>query len=47
MVTGGGSKGCLNATLSPIFMEMENGTVVKESSLGGTHVSLPCVWEEE
>ncbi len=28
-------------------MEVENGPIVKEMSLGGTHSPLPWLWEEE
>ena len=34
-------------TLSPIIMEVENGPIVEEASLVGTHSPLPRLWEEE
>ncbi len=33
-------------TLSPIIMEVENCCIWKVSTIGGTHFSLPWIWEE-
>ena len=33
-------------SLSPIIMEVENGYIWKVTTIGGTHFSLPWLWEE-
>ena len=35
-----------NVTLSPIVMEVETGRIWKVTAIGGTYLSLPCLWEE-